>query len=53
MSEQIKTTEKDNKIFIMNCASFVLREVVPNLGGREAEGFQLLFQQEWGGRAER
>lgn len=33
MSEQIKTIERDNKIFIMNRASFVLREVAPNWGG--------------------
>lgn len=36
----------------MNCKSIVLRQVVPN-GARVGEGFQLLFQQEWKGRAER
>lgn len=36
----------------MNRTSIVLREVLPN-GARVGEVFQLLFQQEWRGKAER
>lgn len=43
---------KTTKCLATDCTSIVLRQVVPN-GAGVGEGFQLLFQQEWRGRAER